>query len=243
MAQFPSREIAQGSYDYRTLGLGFANIGGMLMAAGYSYDSDEARALCGAISAIMTGRSYATSAELAAEAGPFPLYQDNADHMLRVMRNHRRAAYGEAEGYEDLTVLPVPLDHASCPDKRMIKHAKAAWDDALKLGEKHGYRNAQSTVIAPTGTIGLVMDCDTTGIEPDFAIVKFKKLAGGGYFKIINRVVPEALTVLGYTPEQIDDITAMPLVTAIWKAVRPSHQMHKEKGFTDAVLTQLARFT
>ena len=108
------------------------------------------------------------------------------------MRNHRRAAYGEAEGYEDLTVLPVPLDHASCPDKKMIKHAKAAWDDALKLGEKHGYRNAQSTVIAPTGTIGLVMDCDTTGIEPDFAIVKFKKLAGGGYFKIINRVVPEA---------------------------------------------------
>ncbi|MGB1528596.1 MAG: adenosylcobalamin-dependent ribonucleoside-diphosphate reductase, partial [Candidatus Puniceispirillaceae bacterium] len=207
MAQFPSREIAQGSYDYRTLGLGFANIGGMLMAAGYSYDSDEARALCGAISAIMTGRSYATSAELAAEAGPFPLYQDNADHMLRVMRNHRRAAYGEAEGYEDLTVLPVPLDHANCPDKKMIKHAKAAWDDALKLGEKHGYRNAQSTVIAPTGTIGLVMDCDTTGIEPDFAIVKFKKLAGGGYFKIINRVVPEALMGLGYTPDHIDDIT------------------------------------
>ena len=120
MAQFPSREIAQGSYDYRTLGLGFANIGGMLMAAGYSYDSDEARALCGAISAIMTGRSYATSAELAAEAGPFPLYQDNADHMLRVMRNHRRAAYGEAEGYEDLTVLPVPLDHANCPDEKRI---------------------------------------------------------------------------------------------------------------------------
>ena len=199
------------------------------MAAGYSYDSDEARALCGAISAIMTGRSYATSAELAAEAGPFPLYQDNADHMLRVMRNHRRAAYGEAGGYENLSVLPLPLDHSNCPDKKMIKHAKAAWDDALNLGEKHGYRNAQSTVIAPTGTIGLVMDCDTTGIEPDFAIVKFKKLAGGGYFKIINRVVPEALTGLGYTPEQIDDITRYALVTATWKAARLFHQMHLRK--------------
>ena len=240
MAQFPSREIAQGSYDYRTLGLGFANIGGMLMAAGYSYDSDEARALCGAISAIMTGRSYATSAELAAEAGPFPLYQDNADHMLRVIRNHRRAAYGEAEGYEGLSVLPMPLDHASCPDKKMIKHAKAAWDDALKLGEKHGYRNAQSTVIAPTGTIGLVMDCDTTGIEPDFAIVKFKKLAGGGYFKIINRVVPEALTVLGYTPEQINDITRYAVGHGNLESCQAiSPNALKAKGFTDSVLTQL----
>jgi len=241
MAQFPSKEIAQGSYDYRTLGLGFANIGGLLMAAGYSYDSDEARALCGAISAIMTGRSYATSAELAAEAGPFPLYAENADHMLRVMRNHRRAAYAETTGYEGLSVLPVPLDHANCPDQEMITHAKAAWDDALKLGEQHGYRNAQSTVIAPTGTIGLVMDCDTTGIEPDFAIVKFKKLAGGGYFKIINRVVPEALTGLGYTEDQIEDITRYAVGHGNLDSCQAiSINALKEKGFTDAILKQLA---
>ena len=241
MAQFPSKEIAQGSYDYRTLGLGFANIGGLLMAAGYSYDSDEARALCGAISAIMTGRSYATSAELAAEAGPFPLYAENADHMLRVMRNHRRAAYAETKGYEGLSVLPVPLDHANCPDKDMIKHAKAAWDDALKLGEKHGYRNAQATVIAPTGTIGLVMDCDTTGIEPDFAIVKFKKLAGGGYFKIINRVVPEALTGLGYSSDEIDDITRYAVGHGSLESCQSiSLNALKDKGFTDVILDRLA---
>ena len=241
MAQFPSKEIAQGSYDYRTLGLGFANIGGLLMAAGYSYDSDEARALCGAISAIMTGRSYATSAELAAEAGPFPLYAENADHMLRVMRNHRRAAYAETKGYEGLSVLPVPLDHANCPDKDMIKHAKAAWDDALKLGEKHGYRNAQATVIAPTGTIGLVMDCDTTGIEPDFAIVKFKKLAGGGYFKIINRVVPEALTGLGYSSDEIDDITRYAVGHGSLESCQSiSLNALKDKGFTDVILERLA---
>ncbi|MGB0809820.1 MAG: adenosylcobalamin-dependent ribonucleoside-diphosphate reductase, partial [Candidatus Puniceispirillaceae bacterium] len=241
MAQFPSKEIAQGSYDYRTLGLGFANIGGLLMAAGYSYDSDEARALCGAISAIMTGRSYATSAELAAEAGPFPLYAENADHMLRVMRNHRRAAYAESAGYEGLSVLPVPLDHANCPDQDMIAHAKAAWDDALTLGEQHGYRNAQSTVIAPTGTIGLVMDCDTTGIEPDFAIVKFKKLAGGGYFKIINRVVPEALTRLGYTNDQIEDITRYAVGHGNLDSCQAiSINALKDKGFTKAILERLA---
>ena len=241
MAQFPSKEIAQGSYDYRTLGLGFANIGGLLMAAGYSYDSDEARALCGAISAIMTGRSYATSAELAAEAGPFPLYAENADHMLRVMRNHRRAAHGNTDGYEGLSVLPVPLDHANCPDQDMITHAKAAWDDALKLGEQHGYRNAQSTVIAPTGTIGLVMDCDTTGIEPDFAIVKFKKLAGGGYFKIINRVVPEALTRLGYSDDQIKDITRYAVGHGNLDSCQAiSINALKDKGFTKDILERLA---
>ena len=146
----------------------------------------------------MTGRSYATSAEIASEIGAFPRYEENADNMLRVMRNHRRAAHSEKTGYEGLSVLPVPLDADNCPEAGIVEAAKAAWDDALSLGEAHGYRNAQSTVIAPTGTIGLVMDCDTTGIEPDFAIVKFKKLAGGGYFKIINRVVPEALTRLGY---------------------------------------------
>ena len=206
MAQFPSKEIAQRSYDFRTLGLGYANIGGLLMNMGYSYDSDEGRALCGALTAIMTGVAYATSAEMAGELGPFPGYKKNADHMLRVMRNHRRAAYGEAEGYEQLSVTPVPLDHANCPDARLVEMAKNTWDTALSLGEKHGYRNAQSTVIAPTGTIGLVMDCDTTGIEPDFALVKFKKLAGGGYFKIINRSVPAALEKLGYGSAQIDEI-------------------------------------
>ncbi|WP_420011597.1 vitamin B12-dependent ribonucleotide reductase [Tateyamaria sp.] len=206
MAQFPSKEIAQRSYDFRTLGLGYANIGGLLMNMGFGYDSDEGRALCGALTAIMTGVSYATSAEMAGELGPFPGYKKNADHMLRVMRNHRTAAYGSTEGYEKLAVKPVALDHANCPDARLIDLAMSTWDEALKLGEKHGYRNAQSTVIAPTGTIGLVMDCDTTGIEPDFALVKFKKLAGGGYFKIINRSVPAALENLGYGSAQIEEI-------------------------------------
>ncbi|MFK7752459.1 MAG: vitamin B12-dependent ribonucleotide reductase, partial [Sedimentitalea sp.] len=206
MAQFPSKEIAQQSYDFRTLGLGYANIGGLLMNMGLGYDSDEGRALCGALTAIMTGVAYSTSAELAAELGPFAGYKRNADHMLRVMKNHRTAAYGATEGYDALSVAPVPLDHANCPDARLIELAMSAWDEALKLGEAHGYRNAQSTVIAPTGTIGLVMDCDTTGIEPDFALVKFKKLAGGGYFKIINRSVPAALEHLGYGSAQIEEI-------------------------------------
>ncbi|MGJ8604098.1 MAG: vitamin B12-dependent ribonucleotide reductase [Marivita sp.] len=208
MAQFPSKEIAQRSYDFRTLGLGYANIGGLLMNLGFSYDSDEGRALCGALTAIMTGVSYATSAEIAGELGPFPGYKKNADHMLRVIRNHRNAAYGATDGYEALSVKPVALDHANCPDSRLVDLAMASWDEALRLGEKHGYRNAQSTVIAPTGTIGLVMDCDTTGIEPDFALVKFKKLAGGGYFKIINQSVPGALEKLGYASAQIEEIVS-----------------------------------
>ncbi|WP_170427570.1 vitamin B12-dependent ribonucleotide reductase [Ruegeria arenilitoris] len=206
MAQFPSKEIAQLSYDFRTLGLGYANIGGLLMNMGYSYDSDEGRAICGALTAIMTGVAYATSAEIAGELGPFKGYERNADHMLRVIRNHRRASQGVTEGYEKLAVKPVPLDHDNCPDKRLVDLAMSAWDEALSLGEKNGYRNAQATVIAPTGTIGLVMDCDTTGIEPDFALVKFKKLAGGGYFKIINRSVPSALEKLGYSSAQIEEI-------------------------------------
>tara|TARA_A100001037_G_scaffold303967_1_gene339365 strand:- start:3056 stop:6154 length:3099 start_codon:yes stop_codon:yes gene_type:complete len=208
MAQFPSKEIAVRSYDYRTLGLGYANIGGLLMAAGHSYDSDEGREICGAITAIMTGVSYATSAEMAGELGPFRKYEENSKNMLRVMANHRRAAHGAKEGYEGLTVLPVALNEKKCPDANLTEAAKRAWDRAVDLGKKHGYRNAQATVIAPTGTIGLVMDCDTTGIEPDFAIVKFKKLAGGGYFKIINQVVPEALENLGYNEEQIEDIVS-----------------------------------
>ncbi|MHA1573475.1 MAG: vitamin B12-dependent ribonucleotide reductase, partial [Alphaproteobacteria bacterium] len=208
MAQFPSRRIAELSYRYRTLGLGFANIGGLLMTSGISYDSNAARAICGAISAIMTGVSYATSAEMANELGPFPGYQPNANDMLRVVRNHRRAAYGQADGYEKLATNPVPLDHAACPDKALIEAATGAWDRAIELGQSHGFRNAQATVVAPTGTIGLVMDCDTTGIEPDFALVKFKKLAGGGYFKIINQAVPEALRTLGYRESEIAEIEA-----------------------------------
>jgi len=208
MAQFPSREIAQRSYDFRTLGLGYANIGGLLMNMGYGYDSDEGRALCGALTAIMTGVSYATSAEMAGELGPFPGYAKNADNMLRVIRNHRNAAYGATSGYEQVNVTPVPLDHANCPDGRLVDIAMSTWDEALKLGEAHGFRNAQATVIAPTGTIGLVMDCDTTGIEPDFALVKFKKLAGGGYFKIINQSVPAALEKLGYGSAQIEEIVS-----------------------------------
>ncbi|SES17800.1 ribonucleoside-diphosphate reductase class II [Tranquillimonas rosea] len=208
MAQFPSKEIAQLSYDFRTLGLGYANIGGLLMNMGLGYDSDEGRALCGALTSILTGVSYATSAEIAGELGAFPGYEKNAEHMLRVIRNHRAAAHRQEDAYEQLAVRPVALDHDNCPDPRLVNLATAAWDEALELGETHGYRNAQVSVIAPTGTIGLVMDCDTTGIEPDFALVKFKKLAGGGYFKIINRSVPGALETLGYSSAQIEEIVS-----------------------------------
>jgi ribonucleoside-diphosphate reductase alpha chain len=240
MAQFPSKEIAQLSYEFRTLGLGYANIGGLLMSLGLSYDSDEGRAITAALTAIMTGVSYATSAEMAGELGAFPGYSKNADHMLRVIRNHRRAAYSEKTGYEGLSVLPVILDHASCTDKRLIDHAKRAWDLALELGEAHGYRNAQATVIAPTGTIGLVMDCDTTGIEPDFALVKFKKLAGGGYFKIINRMVPDALTTLGYTPAQIEEMERYAVGHATLKnAPYINHESLKARGFTDEALERI----
>ncbi|MDB4599270.1 vitamin B12-dependent ribonucleotide reductase [Alphaproteobacteria bacterium] len=240
MAQFPSKEIAQLSYEYRTLGLGFANIGGLLMAEGHSYDSDEGRAICGSISAIMTGVAYATSAEIASEVGAFPNYKKNAKHMLRVMNNHRLAAHGKSAGYEGLEILPVPLDIKSCPDQTLPKAAKAAWDLAVDLGKKHGYRNAQATVIAPTGTIGLVMDCDTTGIEPDFAIVKFKKLAGGGYFKIINRVVPEALQRLGYTQSRIDDIITYAVGSgSLENCQSVSVNALKDKGFGDQELAKI----
>ncbi|HXE03138.1 MAG TPA: vitamin B12-dependent ribonucleotide reductase, partial [Methyloceanibacter sp.] len=208
MAQFPSRAIAERSFEYRTLGLGYANVGGLLMTSGIPYDSAEGRAIAGAITAVMTGIAYKTSAEMAGELGAFGDYKRNAKHMLRVIRNHRNAAHGNAGGYEGLSIAPVPLDHASLKDDALGARAKSAWDEALALGEKHGYRNAQVSVIAPTGTIGLVMDCDTTGIEPDFALVKFKKLAGGGYFKIINRAVPPALRTLGYSESQIAEIEA-----------------------------------
>jgi len=201
MAQFPSKEVAELSYDYRTLGLGFANLGTMLMVSGIPYDSEEARGIAGAITAIMTGIAYKTSAEMASFLGAFPRYKENEKDMLRVMRNHRAAAYDANEAYEGLSVKPVGINAKYCPDI-LLKYATKAWDDAVQLGEKYGYRNAQTTVIAPTGTIGLVMDCDTTGVEPDFALVKFKKLSGGGYFKIINQSVPAALKNLNYTPEE-----------------------------------------
>ncbi len=240
MAQFPSREIARLSHEYRTLGLGFANIGGLLMTSGIPYDSAEGRAIAGALTAIMTGVAYATSAEMAAELGAFPDYERNAQPMLRVMRNHRRAAYGERDGYEKLSVSPVPLEAADCPQPALIAHARAAWDRAIELGEEHGYRNAQATVIAPTGTIGLVMDCDTTGIEPDFALVKFKKLAGGGYFKIINRAVPEALRTLGYSEAEIAEIEAYAVGHGNLDqapAINPGSL--KAKGFSDDKIAAL----
>jgi ribonucleoside-diphosphate reductase alpha chain len=205
MAQFPSKEVAQLSYDYRTLGLGYANLGSMLMVSGIAYNSEEARGIAGAITAIMTGIAYKTSAEMASFLGAFDRYADNKNHMMKVMRNHRAAAYDAMDAYEGIEIKPQGINAKYCPDY-LLKSATKAWDDAVQMGEKYGYRNAQTTVIAPTGTIGLVMDCDTTGVEPDFALVKFKKLSGGGYFKIINQSVPQALRNLKYNESQIADI-------------------------------------
>jgi ribonucleoside-diphosphate reductase alpha chain len=234
MAQFPSKEIAELSYEFRTLGLGYANIGTLLMVQGIPYDSKEAMATTGAITSIMHMASYATSAEMASELGTFPGYERNKEHMLRVMRNHRRAAYNVPNSeYEGLTVKPVGIDTEICPDY-LLKAAREDSDRAVQMGEKHGYRNAQVTVIAPTGTIGLVMDCDTTGIEPDFALVKFKKLAGGGYFKIINQSVPLALRNLGYTETQIDEIVKYAKGNGTLKGCPTiSHDRLRQVGFTD----------
>jgi ribonucleoside-diphosphate reductase alpha chain len=230
MAQFPSKEVAQLSYDYRTLGLGYANLGTMLMVSGIAYDSEEARAIGGAISAIMTGISYKTSAEMAAVMGAFVKYEENKEDMLRVMRNHRRAAF-DADEYEGLGIRPQGLKVKYCPDN-LLKAAGKAWNDAVELGEKYGYRNAQTTVIAPTGTIGLVMDCDTTGVEPDFALVKFKKLSGGGYFKIINQSVPTALRNLGYNEKESEAIVKYAVgAGAFAGAPFINHQTLSEKGF------------
>jgi ribonucleoside-diphosphate reductase alpha chain len=240
MASFPSRAIAQKSYEYRTLGLGYANLGTILMKQSIPYDSQKATAICGAITAIMTGESYATSAEMAAEIGPFPGYNRNRDAMLRVIRNHRRAAYSSPhEEYEGLTILPASIQPEHCPPA-MLLAARRAWDRALELGTAYGFRNAQVTVIAPTGTIGLVMDCDTTGIEPDFALVKFKKLAGGGYFKIINQSLPPALQALGYTDAQIRDIVAYCAGhQTLNGAPFINHEVLRQKGFDEAALERL----
>lgn len=237
MAQFPSKEIAELSYVFRTLGLGYANIGAALMVQGVPYDSPEGCAIAGALTSIMHMRAYATSAEMAKELGTFGGYERNREHMLKVIRNHRRAAYSvPKEEYEGLTITPMGISDEYCP-KYLLKAAQKDSDDALKLGEKHGYRNAQVTVIAPTGTIGLVMDCDTTGIEPDFALVKFKKLAGGGYFKIINQSVPLALKNLGYSKKEIQDIILYAKGTASLEGCPHINMVTlKEKGFTDEKL-------
>ena len=243
MAAFPSQDIARLSYRYRTLGLGYANLGAMLMQAGIPYDSDEGRAVCGMLSAIMTGRSYRASAMMASEHGAFPGYDDDRENMLRVMRNHRRAAKGvsrAAPEWESLRIKPVPIDHdivrsgsigITNADDLLIR-ATTAWDEALELGEEHGYRNAQTTVIAPTGTIGLLMDCDTTGVEPDFALVKFKKLAGGGYFKIVNASLTPALGALGYDDAEIKDIVTFILGTLDLDTPLPAGVTGATKGTT-----------
>jgi len=239
MAQFPSKEVAQLSYDYRTLGLGFANLGSMLMVSGIPYDSEEARGIAGAISAIMTGVSYKTSAEMAGFLGAFDKYEENKEDMLRVMRNHRAAAYDAEDAYVGIEIKPQGIKAQYCPDI-LLKAATKAWDEAVQLGEKNGYRNAQTTVIAPTGTIGLVMDCDTTGVEPDFALVKFKKLSGGGYFKIINQSVPQALRNLGYNPKEAEAIEKYAVGAASFEGapfINPTSL--KDKGFTDQEIEKL----
>ncbi len=239
MAQFPSKEVAQLSYDYRTTGLGFANLGSMLMVSGIAYDSEEARGIAGSITAIMTGVAYKTSAELASFLGAFDRYEENKEDMLRVMRNHRAAAYDAEDAYVGIEIKPQGIKAQFTPDY-LLKAATKAWDDAVKLGEQYGYRNAQTTVIAPTGTIGLVMDCDTTGVEPDFALVKFKKLSGGGYFKIINQSVPQALKNLGYTQKQNDAIVNFAVGHASFEgAPHINNTSLLAKGFTQEEIDKL----
>ena len=253
MACFPSKEIAELSWRYRTLGLGYANLGAMLMQAGTPYDSPEGRAICGAVTSILTGRSYATSALLAAEHGAFEGFDDNRDHMMRVIRNHRRAAMGvsrESDEYESLRSKPMPIDHTLFRGGRialsnaddLLSRATAAWDEALALGEQFGFRNAQVTVIAPTGTIGLLMDCDTTGVEPDFALTKFKKLAGGGHFKIANQSLRPALSALGYDSKETDEILAYVMGTLSLDAAIPAAGSSETHGADSATTTSLRAF-
>jgi ribonucleoside-diphosphate reductase alpha chain len=238
MAHFPSKEIARGSYDYRTLGLGYANLGSLLMRQGIAYDSDEGRAIAGAMTSILTGFSYATSAEIAGVVGPFPKFEENRDSMLRVIRNHRVAAY-DGDDFDAITTKVMGIDPDVCPTD-LLTAARESWDLALQRGEKHGYRNAQSSVLAPTGTIGLLMDCDTTGVEPDFALVKFKKLAGGGYFKIVNQSVAPALTSLGYSLNEINDVVQYIVGTSsIEGAPHINDLALAEKGFDSDDLAKL----
>jgi ribonucleoside-diphosphate reductase alpha chain len=242
MAHFPSREIAEGSYRYRTLGLGYANLGSLLMQRGLPYDSDQGRAVAGALTAILTGRAYATSAELAAALGTFTKFNQNRESMLRVIRNHRRAAYGSPQSeYEEISHYVMGVDSRLCPSE-LLAAAQKAWDAAQALGEEHGYRNAQATVLAPTGTIALALDCDTTGVEPDFALVKFKKLAGGGYFKIVNQSVAPALRNLGYEEGEIADIVGYIVGTNSLESAPHVHvQSLLEKGLTLEDLAKVER--
>jgi ribonucleoside-diphosphate reductase alpha chain len=237
MAQFPAPKIAQLSYEYRTLGLGFANLGSLLMVMGLAYDSEEGRAVAGALSALLSAEAYVQSARMAVKLGSFVHYNENREAMLKVIRNHRRAANNApAAEYEGVHTPPKGIDPNFCPPY-LLEAARDAWDRALELGNAHGFRNAQVTAIAPTGTIGLLMDCDTTGVEPDFALVKFKKLAGGGYFKIINQSVPPALEVLGYSAEEIDEITAYATGrNTLAGAPGISLDSLEAKGFTPQVL-------
>jgi ribonucleoside-diphosphate reductase alpha chain len=246
MAHFPAKEIAQGSYDYRTLGLGYANLGSLLMRTGIAYDSDQGRAIAGALTSILTGHAYATSAEMAEVMGSFPKYEENRESMLRVMRNHRRAAYNEGDdhfegtnGSERIGHHVMGIDPEHCPAE-MAAEARDAWERAIALGEQHGYRNAQATCLAPTGTIGLLMDCDTTGVEPDFALVKFKKLAGGGYFKIVNRSVAPALRRLGYPDDKIQQIIEYVIGTmSLHRAPHINSATLIAKGFTAADIDKM----
>jgi ribonucleoside-diphosphate reductase alpha chain len=240
MAQFPSRRVAELSYEFRTLGLGYANLGTLLMLQGIPYDSPEGRAICGALTAILHCTAYATSAEMAKELKPFPGYERNKEHMLRVIRNHRRAAYNApASEYEGLTIPPMGIDPQYCPPA-LLKAAREDADRMLELGERYGFRNAQVTAIAPTGTIGLLMDCDTTGIEPDYALVKFKKLAGGGYFKIVNQSVPPALRRLGYSEAQINDIIKYAVGHGtLVGCPYINHETLRARGFTDQALAKV----
>jgi ribonucleoside-diphosphate reductase alpha chain len=240
MAQFPAAKIAELSYEYRTLGLGYANLGSLLMLMGLAYDSDRGRAVAASLSAILTGEAYAQSARMAAALGPFLRYGENREAMLRVIRNHRRAAYGAAAAeYEGIHTPPRGLDPSACPPY-LLEGARSAWDRALELGGTSGFRNAQVSAIAPTGTIGLLMDCDTTGVEPDFALVKFKKLAGGGCFKIINQSVPPALEALAYGPAEIEEIVAYATGRKTLEgAPGISGESLAAKGFTPEVLARV----
>lgn len=240
MAQFPAARIAELSYRFRTLGLGYANIGGLLMASGIPYDSQAGRDLCAALTALISGEAYATSAEMAAQLGAFPDFAKNREPMLKVIGNHRLAAHGAKNGYQELSIKPMPMKGEACPDPELLAAARECWDRALAMGQEHGFRNAQVSVLAPTGTIGLVMDCDTTGIEPDFAMVKFKKLAGGGYFKIINQCVPSALKRLGYDENQVEEMIRFAVGRGtLVGASGISHQALEDKKFTPAALEAL----
>ncbi|NUM88925.1 MAG: vitamin B12-dependent ribonucleotide reductase [Bdellovibrionales bacterium] len=224
LSSYPTAKIAKNSHDYRPLGLGYANLGTLLMVNGIPYDSDAGRAWCGAITAIMHGEAFATSAEIAKSKGPFAGFAKNRDPMLKVMRMHRAAAD------------QIP---ASCPGY-LLEAARETLTRAVKEGEKHGYRNAQATVLAPTGTIGLLMDCDTTGIEPDFALVKFKKLAGGGYFKIVNQSVPRALKALGYAAKDVDQIIQYVVGTLTLEGASPVNAgALRAKGLSDQDLKKI----